>query len=93
MLNDAGVPSCPVNTLDRLVVDPQVAGAREMFPTIDQPGIGKLQITAAPQHLTRTKACVRKPAPLLGEDNADVYKKFLGYDEAKLAELKEKKVI
>ncbi len=93
MLNDAGVPSCPVNTLDRLVVDPQVAGAREMFPTIDQPGIGKLQITAAPQHLTRTKACVRKPAPLLGEDNADVYKKFLGYDDAKLAELKEKKVI
>lgn len=93
MLNDAGVSSCPVNTLDRLVVDPQVAGAREMFPTIDQPGIGKLQITAAPQHLTRTKACVRKPAPLLGEDNADVYKKFLGYDEAKLAELKEKKVI
>lgn len=93
MLNDAGAPSCPVNTLDRLVVDPQVAGAREMFPTIDQPGIGKLQITAAPQHLTRTKACVRKPAPLLGEDNADVYKKFLGYDEAKLAELKEKKVI
>lgn len=93
MLNDAGVPSCPVNTLDRLVVDPQVAGAREMFPTIDQPGIGKLQITATPQHLTRTKACVRKPAPLLGEDNADVYKKFLGYDDAKLAELKEKKVI
>ena len=91
MLNDAGVPSCPVNTLDRLVVDPQVAGAREMFPTIDQPGIGKLQITAAPQHLTRTKACVRKPAPLLGEDNADVYKKFLGYDEAKLAERKRRK--
>lgn len=39
LLNDAGCPACPVNTLDRLVVDPQIAGARGMFPTIDQPGI------------------------------------------------------
>ena len=56
LLNDAGCPACPVNTIDRLVKDPQIAGAREMFPEIDQPGIGKLQITAVPQHLTRTKA-------------------------------------
>ena len=33
LLNDAGCPACPVNTLDRLVVDPQIAGARGMFPT------------------------------------------------------------
>ena len=32
LLNDAGCPACPVNTLDRLVVDPQIAGARGMFP-------------------------------------------------------------
>ena len=50
LLNDAGCPACPVNTIDRLVTDPQIAGAREMFPVIDQPGIGKLQITAVPQH-------------------------------------------
>ena len=93
MLNDAGVPSSPVNTIDRLVKDPQIAGARDMFPDIEQPGIGKLHITAAPQHLTRTKACVRKPAPLLGEDNADIYKTLLGFDEKKLEELKSNSVI
>ena len=92
-LNKAGVPSCQVNTLDRLVKEPQVAGDRKMFPEMDQPGIGKLNITAAPQHFTRTKACIRKAAPLLGEDNAAIFKKFLGYDAAKLAELKEKGVI
>ena len=88
LLNDAGCPACPVNTIDRLVNDPQIAGAREMFPEIDQPGIGKLQITAVPQHLTRTKAYPRKAAPLLGEDNEKIYGEFLGFDAVKLNELK-----
>lgn len=93
MLNGAGCPACAVNTIDRLVKDPQIAGAREMFPEIDQPGIGKLQITACPQKLTRTKSYPRKAAPLLGEDNAVVFGELLGLDEAKLAELKDKGVI
>ena len=93
LLNDAGCPACPVNTIDRLVVDPLIAGARCIFPTINQPGIGELAITAIPQHLTRTSSQPRKPAPLLGEDNAAVYGQMLGLDEAKLAELKEKGVI
>ena len=66
-LNDAGCPASIVNTIDRLVVDRQIAGAREMFPEIEQPGIGKLQITACPQKLTRTKSYPRKAAPLLGK--------------------------
>lgn len=93
MLNDAGCPACAVNTIDRMVVDPQIAVARDMFPEIDQPGIGKLHITATAQKLTRTKSFPRKPAPMLGEDNSTIYKQFLGFDKAKLADLKEKKVI
>lgn len=93
LLNAAGCPASPVNTIDRMVVDPQIAGAREMFPEIDQPGIGKLHITAMPQKLTRTKSYPRKSAPLLGEDNAEIYQKMLGFDQAKLDELKAKGVI
>ena len=93
MLNGAGCPASAVNTIDRMVVDPQIAGARDMFPEIDQPGIGKLHITATAQKLTRTKSCPRKPAPLLGEDNAEIFGKMLDFDEARLAELKEKGVI
>lgn len=92
-LNDAGCPASIVNTIDRLVVDRQIAGAREMFPEIEQPGIGKLQITACPQKLTRTKSYPRKAAPLLGEDNIDIYGKLLGFDENKIQELKEKGII
>ena len=46
-----------------------------------------------PQKLTRTKSYPRKPAPLLGEDNAKIYQKMLGFDQAKLDELKAKGVI
>jgi predicted acyl-coA transferases/carnitine dehydratase len=92
-LNDAGCPASIVNTIDRLVVDRQIAGAREMFPEIEQPGIGKLQITACPQKLTRTKSYPRKAAPLLGEDNIDIYGKLLGFDKNKIKELKEKGII
>lgn len=92
-LNDAGCPASIVNTIDRLVVDRQIAGAREMFPEIEQPGIGKLQITACPQKLTRTKSYPRKAAPLLGEDNIDIYGKLLRFDENKIKELKEKGII
>ena len=92
-LNDAGCPASIVNTIDRLVVDRQIAEAREMFPEIEQPGIGKLQITACPQKLTRTKSYPRKAAPLLGEDNIDIYGKLLGFDENKIKELKEKGII
>ena len=92
-LNDAGCPASIVNTIDRLVVDRQIAEAREMFPEIKQSGIGKLQITACPQKLTRTRSYPRKAAPLLGEDNIDIYGKLLGFDENKIKELKEKGII
>ena len=93
ILNDIGVPSSPVNTLDRVVAEPQIAKYRGMFPEIDQPGIGKMKITSSAQKLTETKSYPRKPAPLLGEDNAKIYGEMLGLDEGQLAELKEKGVI
>lgn len=93
LLNGAGCPACPVNTIDRMVVDPQIAGAREMFPEIDQPGIGKLHITAMAQKLTRTKSYPRKGAPLLGEDNAEIFGQFLGADQDQLDAWKAKGII
>lgn len=93
LLNSAGCPASPVNTIESLVVDPQIAGAREMFPEINQPGIGPLKITATPQKLTRTKSFPRKPAPLLGEDNEKIYCDMLGLDKNSLIELKKEGAI
>ena len=93
LLNDTGCPASPVNTLDRVVKDPQIAEARGMFPEIDQPGIGQMKVTASAQKLTNTKSYPRKAAPLLGEDNEAIFSRMLGFDSEKLARLKEQGVI
>lgn len=92
MINEAGVPSSPVNTLDRIVTEPQLL-ERNMFPIIEQPGIGKMIVTNNAQKFTETKSGPRKPAPLLGEDNEAVYGEMLGLDKEQLKTLKEQGII
>lgn len=92
-LTAVGVPSCPINTLDRVVVDPQIAGDRNMFPEMDHPVAGKMRLTNNQLKFTHKKAFPRNPAPVLGQDNARIYKELLGFDEQKLAELKALHVI
>lgn len=93
LLNAAGVPSSPVNTLDRVVAEPQIAEYRNMFPAIEQTGIGAMKVTNNPQRLTETVSGPSKAAPLLGEDNLPVYKELLGYSESEITKLKNNGVI
>lgn len=93
ILNAAGVPSSPVNTLDRVVAEPQIAEYRNMFPVIKQTGIGAMKVTNNPQRLTETVSAPSKAAPLLGEDNLFVYREWLGYSESEITKLKNDGVI
>ena len=92
-LNKIGVPSTPINTLDRVVADPQIAGARNMFPEMDHPVAGKMKLTNNQLKFTNHPADPRTPAPVLGQDNREVYLNFLGLSEEKYLELLDKKVI
>lgn len=93
MLNEAGVPSSPVNSLDRVVNDPQLNIHRNMFPEIEQTGIGSIKVTNNPQRLSETISGPSKAAPLLGEDNTTIFKDWLGYSEDELTNLKTSGVI
>jgi len=92
-LTAIGVPSCPINTLDRVVVDPQIAGDRDMFPEMDHPVAGKMRLTNNQLKFSHKKAYPRSPAPVLGQDNARIYAELLNFDEQKLTELKANHVI
>ena len=93
LLHANGIPAGPLNDTSDVVVDEHIAGARQMFPEVEHPVVGKLKGTAVPIKFSATPTTIRKPSPLLGEDNAAIYGELLGLDETQLAELKEKKII
>lgn len=92
ILLEAGIPSAPVNTIDRVVKDPHIAGAREMFVETEHPVAGKIKLTNNHIKLTNNKIEVRKASPLLGEDTQSVLKEYLDIDENEYEELLNKDV-
>lgn len=92
-LTKIGVPSCPINTIDRVVKDPQIAGARNMFPTIEHPTVGKVTITNNQLKFTNHPADPHVSSPLLGQHNEEVYCGLLGLDKETFEALKENHVI
>jgi crotonobetainyl-CoA:carnitine CoA-transferase CaiB-like acyl-CoA transferase len=91
-LLDVGVPSSPINTIDRVVKDPHIAGAREMFVEVEHPVAGKTTLTGDHIKFSDKKAGIRTPAPTLGQHNFDVYENFIGLSEEIIKEYIEKGV-
>lgn len=88
-----GCPAAPINTIDKLVACPHVAGAREMFVEVEHPKAGAMKITGSHIKLTGTKPSVRTPAPLLGQDCEKVYGELLGYSAETVAHLRSEGVV
>lgn len=92
-LLDVGVPSSPINTIDRIVSDPHIAGARKMFVEIEHPVAGKTTLTGNHIKMSEKKAEVRTPAPTLGQHNYSIYKDLLGIDKEVIEEYIKKGVL
>lgn len=88
-----GIPGGPIFDMDDIVNDEHIIGEREMLVKMEQPGIGELTVTNNPIKLSDTKTAIRRPAPLLGQHNEEIYGSWLNFDETKLEELKSKGVI
>lgn len=86
ILEQAGIPCGPVNTVDDVVSDPQVA-ARDMIVTIEHPVAGPVKVPGTPIKLSETPGEVSRPAPLLGENTEEVLHGFLGLDSDEINRL------
>ncbi len=62
VLNAAGVPCSPVNTVAQVFEDPQVA-ARNMLVSIDDPVIGKLTVAGNPFKISGLAESAKRRAP------------------------------
>ncbi|MEL7647612.1 MAG: CoA transferase [Sedimentibacter sp.] len=89
-LLEVGIPSSPINTIDRVVKDPHIAGAREMFVEVEHPVAGKTTLTGDHIKFSDKKAGIRMPAPTLGQHNSEVYGNFAGLSEETIREYLEK---
>lgn len=78
LLLSKGVPAAPILDISEVSTDPHIAGAREMFPEAELPGIGKMKITGSPFKMSETKPGFRTPAPTLGQNNDEVFGTLLG---------------
>ncbi len=81
------VPCAPVNHIPDMLEDPQVK-ARNSVVQLDHKLAGKFVVPQHPVKYSVTPPQIKAPAPLLGEHNDEVLKGLLGYDDAKLAELR-----
>ncbi len=90
-LNRTGVPCGRVMDLADVFADPQVL-AQEMVLEAEHPGHGRVRMTGFPVKLDATPARFRRPAPGLGEHTEEVLGE-LGYDAARLAELRASGVV
>ena len=86
-LEGAGIPSGPINTIDRLAEDPQVA-ARSMLQEVEDPAAGLLRMAGVPIKLSATPGAIAGPAPALGEHTDAILSARLDLDEATILRLR-----
>jgi crotonobetainyl-CoA:carnitine CoA-transferase CaiB-like acyl-CoA transferase len=91
LLDKAGVPCAPVNSLDDVLTDPQTR-AREMIVDIPHPLIPDLRLLGLPIKLSETPGQVRMPPPLRGQHTEEVLID-LGYNTAHITAFRERHVI
>lgn len=87
ILDNIGIPNGPINTVDKVLEDPQVL-AREMIVEVDHSKVGKVKMPGIPIKLSETPGAIKTAAPILGQHTEDILKEILSMDNKEIEELK-----
>ncbi len=89
----AGIPAGPIYDVKQITEDHHIAVEREMFIDVDHPVIGPMKVNGNPIKLMDMMPRINRPALTLGQDNEEVLKEVLGYDNERVESLKENSII
>ncbi|MCX6020756.1 MAG: CoA transferase [Chloroflexi bacterium] len=92
VLQAAGVPASPVMGPAALHADPHLA-ARDYFHEMDHPSVGRHRYPGQQWKFSKTPLGPVRPAPLLGQHNAEVLGGLLGLSAADLEDLTARRLI
>lgn len=92
LASEEGIPSAPVNTMDKVISDPQLL-ARNMLVEVDHPSYGKVKILGNPVKMSGLTEETFTAAPTLGEHNQEILSGLLGYSQEEIDKLKKDKII
>jgi len=88
----AGALCGPLATTEDMLQDPHFRD-RGFWVEIEHPVVGKVTYPGAPIKAEEMPWQIRRPAPLLGQHNEEIYCEKLGYTKQELVKLKEAGVI
>ncbi|MGH3384763.1 MAG: CaiB/BaiF CoA transferase family protein [Nocardioidaceae bacterium] len=91
LLEEAGVPAGPINTVPEALADPQ-ARARDMVVEVEHPTLGTLRALGPVVKLSDTPAEITKAAPDLGQHTDEVLRE-LGLDAGEVDTLRSEGVL
>ncbi len=89
---DIGMPVAPVYQVNESLEDPHL-NARDMFVEIEHSKAGRFRTVNFPVKFSETPGEVKSAAPLIGQDNREILKRLLGFDEERIMELEKGGII
>jgi crotonobetainyl-CoA:carnitine CoA-transferase CaiB-like acyl-CoA transferase len=91
-LEAAGVPNGPINTIEQVFQEPQIA-ARGVKFELDHPLAGKVSLVASPMRFSATPLEHKIPPPALGQHTDEILRGMLSLDDVEIARLRANGVI
>lgn len=92
LLQAAGVAAMPSMSAEEILSD-RHSEARGIFTKVKHPVLGEKTVVMPPWRFSETPAEIEKAAPLLGENNEEIFNGLLGMSKEETDKLKEAKVI
>ncbi len=92
LMEKFGIPSGKIYRTPEMLEDAHFKARQAIVKTM-HPKFGELRMQNVAPKLSRTPGGIRAPAPELGEHSDEIYRQLLGFDAARLKDLRDRGII